>query len=120
MDEKNKNIIIEFSPIFFDIIIGGKIPDPRYVISPNSRIPSKGWKALSPKLKSERKLLLDKCGSSCFLSPNTLSYPICSKNMDCLHHCSGILSAKIRASQWKNYDVLDKADNLFKNHCLQK
>lgn len=40
---KNKKIL-EFSPAFFDVIIGGNVPDPRYVQSANPSRPTQGWR----------------------------------------------------------------------------
>ncbi len=90
---------------------------PKYVKSPNKSRPTKGWRQISPKLKSERVKLMKKCGSDCFLSPENLRFPICSKKMDCKRRCSGILSAKVRASQWKYTDIAKKADKLWREKC---
>ena len=37
--------------------------------------------------------------------------------MDCKRRCSGILSAKVRASQWKYTDISKKADKLWRENC---
>jgi len=92
-------------------------PKPKYVKSPNRSRPTKGWRQISPKLKSERIKLMDKCGSYCFLSPKNMQFPICSKKMDCKRRCSGILSVKVRASQWKYTDIAKKADKLWRENC---
>jgi len=113
---KNKKII-EFSPTFFDIILGGNEPDPKYVLSPYLSKPSKGWSNLSPKTHADREALYNKCGPDCFLDPSHLKYPICSKQNDCKRHCAGILSAKIRASQWKEHELVEKTNQLLHQHC---
>ena len=88
-----------------------------YMQSKNKSKPSKGWKSLSPSLRSERKKLLEKCGKKCFLMPGKLKFPICSKKMDCKVNCGGIDSASVRAGEYKYKNVLKKAKSLYKRHC---
>lgn len=81
--------------------------------------PTRGWSKQAPKLRSERKTMLSKCGSKCFLLPTKMKFPICSKNT-CKLSCKGIVSAKIRASQWKYRDVAKQADRLIqRKKCTQ-
>lgn len=113
---KNKKIL-EFSPAFFDVIIGGNVPDPRYVQSANPSRPTQGWRDMAPRTVGERQELMNKCGRDCFLDPDWLGYPICSRENDCKPQCSGILAAKIRANQWKYPDIAERADRLWSKHC---
>jgi hypothetical protein len=87
-----------------------------YIQSKNKSKPSKGWKDLSPN-RSERKKMLEKCGEKCFLIPEKLKFPICSKKMDCKLNCEGIDSASARSGQYDYENVLKKAKSLYKRHC---
>ena len=107
----------EFSPAFFDTLIGGRVPNPDYIQPTYSSKPTRGWKELSPRNISDRRILLEKCGSGCFLLPEELKFPICSKAMDCKKNCSGILAAKVRANQWGYREVAEKADRLYRANC---
>ncbi len=79
----------------------------------------RGWKKQSPK-RSERKSMITKCGSACFLDPKNLKYPICQKR-SCKRSCKGIVAAKIRASQYKNSKVRQSADKLINRYkCTKK
>ena len=42
--------------------------------------PTRGWKKASPKLGSQRRAMLKKCGKKCFLSLSNLKFPICRSN----------------------------------------
>ena len=86
-------------------------------VTKNKSKPTKGWHEDAPKSKSERETLLTTCGSKCFLNPSEKKFPICSKNMSCALDCRGILSAKIRARQWKYEVIGDKADKIYKKKC---
>ncbi len=114
---KNQKIVLEYSPSFFDIILGGRVPDPAYVQSQFPSIPAKGWRNIAPRTRGERQELMDKCGPDCFLDSSSLRYPICSKLNDCKPHCSGILSAKIRSGQWKEPEIYQKAEVLWNKNC---
>lgn len=107
----------EFSPAFFDVIIGGRIPNPDFVQPIDSSKPTRGWRDLAPRNISDRRILLEKCGADCFLMPEVLKFPICSKSMDCRKNCSGILAAKVRANQWGYQEVAQKADRLYRENC---
>jgi hypothetical protein len=114
------NQLEEYSPEFFDMMLKGRMPNTKYVIPyENASHPTQGWRELAPKLKSQRINLINNCGPGCFLSPWTLGYPVCSKKMDCVPHCSGILSAKIRASQWKHPEIATIANKLLQKKCLK-
>jgi hypothetical protein len=80
--------------------------------------PAKGWASLSPKKGKERREIMKKCGSSCFLSPKDDSFPICPKCLKgrdgkrrctCKPECRGVMAAKMRAKEWKYEQVVDKA-----------
>jgi len=107
----------ELSSEFFEILIGGNIPNPNYVLPSDKSSPTRGWKTISPKNISDRRILLEKCGADCFLMPEALKFPICSKEMDCKKNCSGILAAKVRANQWGYMDIAKKADRLYRENC---
>lgn len=51
------------------------------------------WKTRKPVSVAERQALKAKCGSKCFLVPEELKYPICSKNQDCKIDCDGLRAA---------------------------
>ena len=78
-----------------------------------------GWHENAPLLTSERKTLKEKCGSKCFLNPIENKFPICSKSIDCKKDCRGILSAKIRARQWKYTEIGNVADTLYQKLCIK-
>ena len=79
--------------------------------------PTKGWRQLAPKTRGDRQELMDKCGRDCFLDPDYLGFPICSREMDCRPHCAGILAAKVRAGQWKYPEIYKEADRLYRKRC---
>jgi hypothetical protein len=64
------------------------------------------WGQKKPQKKGERTDTFKKCGESCFLKPDTLSFPICNKTPPCTYNCRGIKAASSRAGQWKYTDVL--------------
>ena len=84
---------------------------------------TRGWGAAAPKKGAERKRLQHKCGDSCFLRPDVLGFPICSRcgededECSCELNCSGLAAAKIRAHQWKYTKVAEVADRLYKERC---
>lgn len=51
------------------------------------------WKTRKPESVAERQALKASCGSKCFLVPEELKYPICSKNQDCKIDCDGLRAA---------------------------
>lgn len=63
----------------------------------NKNLPWSGWSDEKPK-NYERKLMKEKCGSKCFLGPNS-SFPICSRNT-CKINSKGVYAAYVRAKQW--------------------
>jgi hypothetical protein len=79
------------------------------------------WSKISPSKGSERDLLMNKCGSKCFLSPSNKGFPICPKlgstDKDCIISCQGLKAAKNRASQWKHKEVLERSVELTDNLC---
>ena len=79
----------------------------------------KGWKKSSPKLISQRRSLIKKCGKKCFLSPKDLKFPICKKN-SCEISCKGLVSAKVRANQFKYRSIAKRADKLINSKSCTK
>ena len=63
------------------------------------------WSEVAPKTKAQRQQLIQICGSSCFLLPDQLKFPVCTS--DCNVNCKGLIAARIRARQW-NYPEVDK------------
>ena len=72
---------------------------------------TRGWGKKSPKLISQRRKMLEKCGSKCFLLPSKLKFPICDKNT-CKVNCKGVVAAKVRAGEWKYKGVQKKANRM--------
>ena len=62
-----------------------------------SKVPWAGWAAVKPSTR-ERTVMLEKCGTKCFLGPNK-SFPICAKNT-CKIDNRGVWAAYVRARQW--------------------
>jgi len=82
---------------------------------------TRGWAAMSPQRGRERNELMAKCGAKCFLLPELKKFPVCSAlrvGEGCKFNCKGILSAKIRARQYKYPEVAQLAKNLEKLHCI--
>jgi len=63
------------------------------------------WSQIAPKTKAQRQQLIQICGSTCFLMPNELKFPVCTP--DCKVNCKGLIAARVRARQW-NYPEVDK------------
>lgn len=63
------------------------------------------WSQIAPKTKAQRQQLIQICGSTCFLMPDKLKFPVCTP--DCKVSCKGLIAARIRARQW-NYPEVDK------------
>ena len=85
---------------------------------------TRGWAAEAPQRGRERHALKKKCGSSCFLKPETEGFPICPAlrvtGGKCRTSCKGIISAKVRAGQWKYEDVKEAAEELERKYgCLK-
>ena len=78
---------------------------------------TRGWKKASPKRGKERAVMKEKCGDKCFLSPKKNGYPICDKKT-CKPDCRGIISAKVRAGQYKDDKVMTLAKKAQKKFCL--
>ena len=75
----------------------------------------KGWaKMLSPKPGPERRKMMKKCGSRCFLRPRNLGYPICTKNT-CKQSRKGLLAAVARGKQNHDEYVVSRARRLLKS-----
>lgn len=77
---------------------------------------TRGWRAAAPRIPSERKALMKKCGSQCFLMPSAMKFPICAKS-SCKPDCRGLYSAKVRAAQWKYTTVYKRASALINKLC---
>lgn len=76
---------------------------------------TKGWKDAAPKRGAERHELKHKCGSTCFLKPDSEGFPICAalrSGKGCKVDCRGIIAAKVRAGIWDYKDVHDVAVKL--------
>ena len=78
---------------------------------------TRGWKVASPARGRERSAMKKKCGSKCFLSPARNGYPICARNT-CKPDCRGIISAKVRAGQYKETTVMALARRMERKFCL--
>jgi hypothetical protein len=80
--------------------------------------PTYGWKLRSPQKGVSRHLLLQKCGSRCFLMPEREGFPICTKYEltapKCEMDCGGISTAYRRAKQYKYPQVAKEAKALLK------
>lgn len=72
---------------------------------------TRGWRRSKPIPGVERHRMRSKCGRTCFLMPKEEKFPICAHDT-CKRSCKGLLSAKIRAKQWKYPSVARKADNI--------
>jgi hypothetical protein len=77
---------------------------------------TRGWREASPKRGAEREALKKKCGDTCFLLPSQNKFPICRPD-SCVPDCRGILSAKIRARQYKYEHVANIAQQLENKFC---
>jgi hypothetical protein len=73
---------------------------------------TRGWAAASPKKGSDRHMLKEQCGNKCFLKPEDEAFPICARcvngKCDCKVDPRAMISAKVRAGQYK-YDEVTKA-----------
>ena len=79
--------------------------------------PFRGWSLLSPKKGTERHLMKSHCGAKCFLDPETEGFPICpydrvANKPICNIDRAGVLSAYIRARQWKHPIIEKKAKEI--------
>lgn len=72
------------------------------------------WGMDKPEKIKDRRRLLQKCGSSCFLLPDSKKpmFPICNKKLPCRYNCRGIKAAASRAGEWKYDKVLARARQL--------
>ena len=81
--------------------------------------PTRGWKASSPKRISSRRKHISKCGTSCYLLPSKLKFPICDSR--CKVSCKGSVAAYVRAKQWKYPTVAKKAQSIINRmSCTKK
>ena len=55
------------------------------------------WREMKPHTKRQRKSMLKKYGSRCFLLPKELKYPICNKYTGKIE-CVGLAAAQSRAA----------------------
>jgi hypothetical protein len=81
---------------------------------------NRGWLGEFPQKGHERHELLEKCGKSAFLQPEREGYPVKAalrNGEHCAINCKGVTSAKVRACQFHQYDVAQKAQNLGEKHC---
>ena len=91
-----------------------KVGGPTYVKL--GMVKTSGWREASPKRGKEREELKKKCGNSCFLLPSQNKFPICRPD-SCIPDCRGILSAKIRARQYKYENIANIAQKLQNKLC---
>lgn len=72
------------------------------------------WGMDKPDRIKDRRRILAKCGTSCFLLPDAQKpgFPICNKTMPCRYNCKGIKAAASRAGEWKYDKVLTRAKEL--------
>lgn len=77
------------------------------------------WSEVAPKTKAQRQQLIQICGSTCFLIPDKLKFPVCTP--DCKVSCKGLIAARVRARQW-NYPEVDKKVSKYykKANCSKK
>ena len=69
----------------------------------------RGWAKQQPGAH-ERTLMLNRCGTRCFLGPNK-SFPICTRGT-CKINRKGVYAAYVRARQYKRRTVSAKARRL--------
>ena len=96
-----------------------KVDGPTYIKLGMSGSRTRGWREASPKRGKEREALKKKCGDTCFLLPEKNKFPICRPN-SCEPDCRGILSAKIRARQYKYDRVATIAERMENEFCKPK
>ena len=70
------------------------------------------WSEIAPKTKAQRQQLIQICGSTCFLMPNELKFPVCTS--DCKVSCKGLIAARVRARQWGYPEVDKKVSQYYK------
>jgi len=81
----------------------------------------RGWAAMSPQRGVERHALMAKCSKKCFLDPKNEMFPICAalrEGKGCKIDCRGLLSAKVRARQYKHDKIAKLAERLEKKLCM--
>jgi ferredoxin-like protein FixX len=77
------------------------------------------WSQIAPKTKAQRQQLIQICGSTCFLMPNELKFPVCTQ--DCKVSCKGLIAARVRARQWNYPEVDKKVSKYYKEaNCYKK
>lgn len=80
-----------------------------------SKSPTRGWAKQSPG-RAQREKMKAKCGKKCFLSPQKMKYPICTKNT-CKINCKGVHAAYQRSKQYKKPHLSTKARSILKKKC---
>jgi hypothetical protein len=70
---------------------------------------TKGWRKAAPKIPSERRALLARCGKKAFLEPSKLKFPIMPKHGACRPDCEGLRSAFARANQYGHTTIAARA-----------
>lgn len=84
--------------------------------SPTRGSPTRGW---SPSKRiTDRRKQKSRCGSKCFLLPSETKFPICDS--DCTVSCKGVVSAYVRAKQWKYPTVAKKAKSYINKYTCTK
>ena len=81
----------------------------KYTMTKRRSVKTK-WKNPS---RDSRKRMMKKCGTKCFLKPETLGFPICKPN--CKVSKYGLEAAYKRARQWGYDDVAKKAKSMMKS-----
>jgi len=101
-------------------------PKPRkqdviYTGSKGRGVRTSGWReTLYPKRPQQRQQIYAECGAQCFLKPKEKKYVICGKckksGCTCKKSCAGIKWAEIHAKHWKEYEVAEKAQVLYRKY----
>lgn len=66
------------------------------------------WRDKKPQNQSDRVQLEHRCGSKCFLDPDHLKYPICTKN--CKVDPDGVKAARARAIMNRHKHIMKLLD----------
>jgi hypothetical protein len=75
---------------------------------------AKDWKRRAPKSSADRRHLRDRCGSSAFLVPGRLKYPVMAKAGPCQLDCIGLRAAALRAQLQRRPQLAAKARRIAK------
>jgi hypothetical protein len=78
------------------------------------------WRDVAPHSASERRELIKRCGSKCFLDPKNLKFPICEKcSKGTCNNCrispAGLRAAMSRAGEWGYPQIEKKAKKMYQN-----